>query len=198
MAAWFRSWWRDRPAAGIGRSACGRDALAALIAIVALSVSACGYSLAGRGSYLPTTIMTVGIPTFENGTAQQRIEQTLTEQVRSAFIGRNKYRVINQEAGADAVLRARIVGFTLQPAGLNQQQLTSRYLVTITLKVSFVDLKNPDMPLWSNDALTFRDEYDLGTSNANGGALIDQSPNVVARIAEDAARTIVTAIFEAF
>lgn len=198
MGGWSQSSWREGPATAVGASARDRRTVIGVIAIVALSASACGYSLAGHGSYLPTTIKTVGIPTFENGTAQQRLEQTLTEQVRSAFIGRGKYRVINEEAGADAVLRARIVGFTLQPSGLNQQQLTSRYLVTITLKVSFVDLKNPDMPLWSNDALTFRDEYDLGSSNVNGGTLIDQSPNVVARIAEDASRTIVTAIFEAF
>jgi hypothetical protein len=198
MGGWFPSWWRELGAPHGRRAARDGRALIGVIALAALSVSGCGYSLAGHGSYLPTTIRTVGIPTFENGTAQQRVEQTLTEQVRSAFIGRGKYRVINEEAGADAVLRARIVGFTLQPSGLNQQQLTSRYLVTITLKVSFVDLKNPDMPLWSNDALTFRDEYDLGTSNVNGGTLVDQSPNVVARIAEDASRTIVTAIFEAF
>jgi hypothetical protein len=193
MGASSPSWWPDA-----GRVIVGRRGLLCLFASLALGSTGCGYSLAGRGSYLPTTIRIVAIPTFENGTAQQRIEQTLTEQVRNKFIGRGKYDVQNDEAGADAVLRGRIVGFTLQPAGLNQQQLTSRYLVTITLKVSFIDLKNPDMPLWSTDALTFRDEYDLGSSNVNGGTLVDQSPNVVARIAEDAARTIVTAIFEAF
>jgi hypothetical protein len=193
MGAWCRSWLPEKR-----RIAVSRRGLLCLLAVVAVASSSCGYSLAGRGSYLPTTIRIVGIPTFENATAQQRIEQTLTEQVRSKFIGRGKYTVINQEAGADAVLRARIVGFTLQPSGLNQQQLTSRYLVTITLKVAFVDLKNPDMPLWSNDALTFKDEYDLGSPNATSGTLIDQSPNVVTRIADDASRTIVTAIFEAF
>ena len=174
--------------------------LVTLLAVcAALAASGCGYALAGHGSYLPTTIKTVGIPPIENGTDVQRIEQILTERVRNAFIDRGKYNVVNDETGADAVLRIRIVGFTLQPSGLNQQQLASRYLVTIVAKVSFVDLKNPGQPLWSNDALTFRDEYELGSTNAvNGATLVDQSRSVADRITTDAARTIVTAIFEAF
>jgi outer membrane lipopolysaccharide assembly protein LptE/RlpB len=167
-----------------------------------LATAGCGYSLAGRGSYLPASIKTVAIPPIENRTSYSRVEQLLTERVRGEFIGRGKYHVINEENGADGVaaLRAQIVSMTLQPAGLNQQQLTSRYLVTIVLKVSFVDLKNPDQPLWSNDALTFRDEYDLGTANpvTNGATLVDQYRPVVDRMSGDAARTIVTAIFEAF
>ena len=177
-----------------------RRHLFALLAVcAALTASGCGYALAGHGSYLPATIKTVGIPPIENGTDVQRIEQILTERVRNAFIDRGKYNVVNDETGADAVLRIRIVGFTLQPSGLNQQQLASRYLVTIVAKVSFVDLKNPGQPLWSNDALTFRDEYELGSTNtANGATLVDQQRSVADRITTDAARTIVTAIFEAF
>jgi len=176
-----------------------RHALAWLAVCAALAGSGCGYALAGRGSYLPATIKTVGIPPIENGTDVQRIEQILTERVRIAFINRGKYEVRNDETGADAVLRIRIVRMDFQPSGLNQQQLASRYLVTIVAKVSFVDLKNPGQPLWSNDALTFRDEYELGSTNAvNGATLVDQQRSVADRITTDAARTIVTAIFEAF
>jgi hypothetical protein len=174
--------------------------LLVLVIGAVLTAAGCGYSLAGRGSYLPASIKIVAIPPIENRTAYSRVEQLLTERVRAEFIGRGKYHdVRNEETGADASLRAQIISMTLQPAGLNQQQLTSRYLVTIVLKVSFVDLKNPDQPLWSNDALTFRDEYDLGTTNAiNGSTLVDQSRSVVDRMSQDAARTVVTAIFEAF
>jgi len=167
-----------------------------------LADAGCGYSLAGRGASLPASfknIKTVAIPPIENRTPYSRVEQLLTERVRGEFIGRGKFTPVNEEAGADASLRVQIASMTLQPAGLNQQQLTSRYNVTIVLKVSFVDLRNPDPPLWSNDALTFRDEYDLGTTNAiNGSTLVDQSKSVVDRMSQDAARTIVTAIFEAF
>jgi len=177
----------------------GRHALALLAVCTALAANGCGYALAGHGSYLPATIKIVGIPPVENDSAVPRIEQILTERVRLEFINRNKYRVINDEAGANAILRIRIVRMDFQPSGLNQQQLASRYLVTVVTKVSFVDVNNPGQPLWSNDALTFRDEYELGSTNAvNGATLVDQQRSVADRITTDAARTIVTAIFEAF
>ena len=176
-----------------------RQLFTLLAVCAALAGSSCGYALAGHGTYLPATIKIVGIPPVENDSSVPRIEQILTERVRLEFINRNKYRVINDEAGADAILRIRIVRMDFQPSGLNQQQLASRYLVTVVTKVSFVDLKNPGQPLWSNDALTFRDEYELGSTNAvNGATLVDQSRSVAERITSDAARTIVTAIFEAF
>jgi hypothetical protein len=194
MGAWYRSSLHSRKRI--------TAQLLLLLACVALVGTGCGYSLSGRGGVLPASARKVAIPPIENRTSFSRVEQLLTEKVRGEFIGRagGKVQVVNEEAGADASLRAQIVGFTLQPAGLNQQQLTSRYNVTIVLKVSFVDLTKPDAPpLWSNDALTFRDEYDLGTTNAaNGSTLVDQSKSTVDRIAQDAARTIVTAIFEAF
>jgi len=36
--------------------------------LAVLGGSGCGYALAGRGSFLPATIMTIGIPAFTNHT----------------------------------------------------------------------------------------------------------------------------------
>ena len=59
------------------------------------------------------------------------------------------------------------------------------------------------MVLWSNDALTFREEYQLqsaagGSVNIEGSTFFDQERSTVDRLSTDAARTIVTAILEAF
>jgi hypothetical protein len=54
--------------------------------------------------------------------------------------------------------------------------------------------------LWSNDALTFREEYEA-TSRSNTldvSTFLDQERSSVDRIATDVARTVVTAILEAF
>ena len=50
--------------------------------------SGCGYALAGRGSFLPAYIKTIGVPTFANKTTVFNLETTLTQKVRSEFIGR--------------------------------------------------------------------------------------------------------------
>src|SRR3954463_7374043 len=87
----------------------------------------CGYALAGRGSFLPTDIRVVAIPPLVNRTTFFDVEQILTEKVRNEFIGRGKYKIVTDPAGADAVLNAEITSITLQPVGLTSTQLASRY-----------------------------------------------------------------------
>jgi hypothetical protein len=175
---------------------------AALAAVVVLSVTApgCGYSLAGRGSFLPDTIRTVGIPQLVNRTSFFDVEQILTEKIRAEFIGRGKYRIQPEAAGADAVLSGEVLGIYVQPVGFTETQLASRYLFTLTMKVTFTDANTSEV-LWSNDSLTFREEYELATRGnvaLEGAAFLDQERAAFDRIASDIARTVVTAILEAF
>ena len=167
---------------------------------VVLALPGCGYSLAGRGSFLPSYIQTVGIPQLLNRTAFYDVEQILTEKVRAEFIGRGKYRITPDAAGADAVLTGEVIGIYVQPIGFTEQQLASRYQFTLQMKVVFTDSRT-GQELWSNDALTFREEYELATrgNTAIGGAeFLDQERSAFDRIATDIARTVVTAILEAF
>ena len=169
------------------------------IVLLALLLVGCGYALAGRGSFLPEYIRTVGIPPLDNRTTF-RFEQVLTEKIRTEFIGRGKYSVVPTETGAQAVLTGAIVSITAQPAGFTEQQLASRYLFTLTMSVAFTDATTNEV-LWSNDALTFRGEYDLQTrSNValEGTAFSDVERQAMERISTDVARTVVTAILEAF
>ena len=173
---------------------------AALILTLALVSSSCGYALAGRGSFLPDYIRVVGIPPIENRSTYQQVELVLTEKIRTEFIGRGKYTVLPEASGSDAVLTGEITGISAQPVGFNENQLASRYLFTMTMRVQLTDART-NMVLWSNDALTFREESDLtsrGVTAFQGTDFIDQERSSFDRIASDVARTVVTAILEAF
>jgi len=162
--------------------------------------SGCGYALAGRGSFLPDYIRVVGIPPLLNLSAFFQVEQVLTEKIRTEFIGRGKYTVIPEVTGADAVMTGTVTSIIVQPIGFTDQQLASRYLFTLTMRVQFVDARTNQI-LWSNESLTFREEYDLSTrSNTalQGDAFLSQERTSFERIAGDVARTVVTAILEAF
>jgi hypothetical protein len=172
-------------------------ALAVLVAAV-LS-SSCGYTLAGRGSFLPETIKTVGIPDFTNRTPYFEASQVVAQSVRTEFIGRGKYKVLPQDTGVDAVLKAQINNITLAPSGFNETQQATRYVITISVGIQFVQTSDNKV-LWQNPGLVFREEYQL----ASGGGVLDpatffgQSSNAVSRMATDFARTVVSAILEAF
>jgi hypothetical protein len=175
--------------------------LSVLSPVVALAVasSSCGYALAGRGSFLPADIRVVAVPLLENKTTIARIEQNFTEKIRSEFIDRGKYEIVSGAAGADAVLSGAITGVSYQPIGLTDQQQASRYRFIVTMRVQFTDSRNNQV-LWANEGLTFSEDYDLsrGGTQLEGAVLLEQEAPAVDRLATDLARTVVTAILEAF
>lgn len=168
--------------------------------LVGFVTSGCGYALAGRGSFLPADIQIVGIPLLENDSTFFQVEQILTEKIRTEFIGRGKYRVVPDAPSADAVLSGAVTSISVQPVGFTDLQLASRYLFTLSMRVRFTDTRTNEV-LWANDSLTFREEYELstrGTTALEGASFLDQERSSFDRIAGDVARTVVTAILEAF
>jgi hypothetical protein len=125
-------------------------------AALAASSGGCGYSLAGRGSFLPATIRVIGVPEFANQTTYVEVERRFTERVRSELIGRGRNQVMAQESGADAVLRGTITGLSIVPANFNDNQQATRYIIIINTKIEFVDLK-AGKTLWENPSMVFRE-----------------------------------------
>ena len=167
---------------------------------VSVLSSGCGYALAGRGSFLPDYIETIGIPMFENATTAFEVEQLLTQQVRQEFIGRGQYRVVAETTDVDAVLEGTIRTISIQPASFTGDQQASRYIFTLTARIEFRDMTTDDV-LWENPALVFRDEYEVasgGGDTPSVSAFFGQRSNAVERVAVDFAETVVSSILEAF
>ncbi|MEW5980955.1 MAG: LPS assembly lipoprotein LptE [Acidobacteriota bacterium] len=170
-----------------------------LVLIVGLLGTSCGYSLAGRGTFLPASIQVIGVPQLANASPYFGVEQPFTEKIRSEFIGRGRYRVLPQEAGVDAVLRGSILSIAIQPSNFNAQQQATRYLVTITTKIEFFDLQ-ANKVLWENSSMVVREEYDLppDVQAADPQVFLGSAANALDRISTEFARTVVSAILEAF
>jgi hypothetical protein len=159
----------------------------------------CGYSLAGRGSFLPDYIRTIGVPLFVNNTVVFDVERRVTERVRSELIGRGRYKVQPDRTGVDAVLTGEIQSITLAPAAFTREQQASRYTLTLVAKIEFRDLKT-DKVLWSNAAMQFAEQFDVSTSvtGLDAKAFLGQDVNALERLAAEFARALVSAILEAF
>ena len=165
------------------------------------SVSGCGYALAGRGSALPPSVRTVGIPMFTNRTTVFNLETTVTTKVRAEFIGRTKYVIVPTASGADGVLIGEVTSVSIVPSAFNAQQLASRYAITMTARVELRDV-HADMVLWENPSLVFRQEFDAtgtqGTGAIDATTFFGQDTNAFDRLSGEFARSIVSAILEAF
>jgi hypothetical protein len=170
-----------------------------LYSVCVLVFPSCGYSLAGRGSFLPAYVQTLGVPTFANHTVVFNLETMLTQKVRSEFIGRGKFQILPEATGVDALLSGEIVAVNILPASFTPNQLASRYAITMVAKIELRDMRENKV-LWENPSVTFRQEYDAtgGRAVIDPAAFFQQDTNALERLSTEFARTIVSAILEAF
>lgn len=172
---------------------------AVLPAVLALA-PACGYSLAGRGNFLPDYIAVIAIPTFENRSDRIEIEELFTLKVVEEFNARGKYKIQPEEAGADAVLRGAVLSFNSAPSVLEgaqpgaQPTQASTYTVVVRAQVEFRDLV-ADNVIWSSNSFQFRDDYEVGEDPE---AFFDQEGLTLQRLGEEFAKSLVSSILEAF
>ena len=85
------------------------------------------------------------------------------------------------------MLTAEVLGISVQPVGFTEQQLASRYLFQLTMKVAFTETRTNQL-LWSNDALTFTAEYELstrGNTAIQGAAFLSQERSSFDRISNE-------------
>jgi len=169
------------------------------VALGILAQSECGYSLAGRGSFLPVYIKRIGVPLFTNSTTVFDLDRKVTDKVRAEFIGRGKWTIVPDQTGVDGVLSGTITGVTLTPVAFNQQQQATRYALAMTGSVEFKDMQTNKI-LWTNPAMSYREEFDVPASvnTLDTQAYFGQDANAIDRLSNEFARALVSAILEAF
>jgi hypothetical protein len=188
-------------ALGFRLSALGKRVAATLLIVLAAALhSGCGYSLAGRGSFLPEYIQAIGVPTFANRTTIFSVETQLTDKVRSELIGRGRYRVLPEATGVDAVLTGEVTGVSIVPISLDPAtNLPTRNAITMSARVQLMDVRE-NRVLWENPSVVFRQESEQTNAGPAGdaAAFFTQDINALDRMTTEFARTIVSAILEAF
>ncbi len=169
-----------------------------LLLVVAAIHSGCGYSLAGRGSFLPAYIKRIGVPQFTNNTAVFELDRQVTERVRTEFIGRGKWTIVPDATGVDGLVTGVISSVTLTPVAFNNAQQATRYALTLSASVEFKDMR-ANKVIWSNPSMQYREEFALDpTSAVDTATFLGQDVNARERMSNEFARALVSAILEAF
>lgn len=165
----------------------------AILGLLALLVS-CGYHPVGAGSQLPPDVKILAVPSFRNQTHTYHVETDLTSAVIREFNTRTRYRVIQSEDDADAVLHGTVVSAEVAPVAYDSVTgRASTGLVTIIIKVTLT--ARDGRILYSNPNYIFRDQYQI--SNELASFFEEQGP-ALDRISRDFSHTLVSNILEAF
>jgi outer membrane lipopolysaccharide assembly protein LptE/RlpB len=170
-------------------------ALPLALVLAALATAGCGYRVAGHAANVPSEWKTIAVPAFKNDTTRYRIEQRFTQAVIREFITRTKYRVVQDEPSADAVLHGEVLSIDTTPVlfDANTGQVTTM-LVTVHAKVALVDNRT-QKAVYQNDDMVFRDEYPI-SSDVN--SFFEEQDPALERMSRDLASHLVANVLEGF
>jgi len=178
-----------------------------LLAPLLVLLSACGYHVGGKADLLPQTIHTVYIPAFGNITQRYTLTDRLPEAISREFIARTRYRPVPKEDEADAILRGAVTNYYAYPiiSDPNTGRATSLQM-GVTMQISLVE-RTTGKVLYNRPGLDIRQRYEIApvTNNPNlnvqlpkPNTYFDESEAGLERLSREAARTVVSAILEAF
>ena len=152
-----------------------------------------------HGTFLPSYIQTVGIPQFINTTPYYEVENVFSQDVRTEFINRGKYKIVPDATGVDALLTGEILAIVIAPASFTDQAQASRYTIQVTAKIEFRDM-HTNKVIWDNPQWLFREEYEASAAAdaLDPNAFFAQEANALDRVGTEFAKSVVSTILEAF
>ena len=169
--------------------------------LLLMPLSGCGYSLAGRGSFLPASIKIIAVPLFTNNSVVLELERRVTDKVRAELAGRGKYRVeASTTVPHDAVLSGVITSVALLPSTYNNARQATQYTLTLTASVELKMAGENGKVVWANPSVQFREEFPVTSTTlaSDPAAFLGNDINALERLASEFARSVVAAMLEAF
>lgn len=114
-----------------------------ILCVLALSVGCKGgYSFTGAS--IPPQAKTISVKTFPNyaSTVNPQLSQTLTDELRNLFSSQTNLSVTGGEG--DLQISGEIVGYATKASALSGSDEVAMNRLTITIKVKFVNVYDPD------------------------------------------------------
>jgi outer membrane lipopolysaccharide assembly protein LptE/RlpB len=166
------------------------------IATLALALAAlpgCGYHVSGHGDLVPKSVKTIAIQPFGNTTSRYKLARTLPEDIAHEFLSRTRYKIVADPSQADAVLTGTLVNYGAYPT-ISAGGRSTTVEAVVTLQVTFTNRANGAV-IFSRPSAEFRERYEI---SADPKAYFDESATAMGRLSKDVARSVVSAILEAF
>jgi len=133
---------------------------AAIICVSLALLFGCGYSFAPQGKYIENRIQRVYVKSFDNKTAQAEIENYFRTAFINQFIQNSRFKIVNSEEGADAIVKGTILNLNTSPLSYMKNDLAAEERATVTLEVTFRENESGKI-IWSSKNMTGTVDYAL-------------------------------------
>jgi hypothetical protein len=168
-----------------------------LAAAAGTLASGCGYALQGRGITTDSSVKRIGVPLFRDRSGKPGLDARVTQAVVEELLKRGRFTIVRETTNVDAIVDGEIVAWNAVPVNFNSETGTTqatRYSISLTASVVYRKIGQKE-PLWSSDAFSQRDEYDMGE---NAQSFFDREMLSIERLSAAFARNLVAAMLEAF
>ncbi len=160
-----------------------------------LLVNSCGYHVSNHMDALPKKIRTIAIPAFENLTTRYKLSDQLPANLTREFISRTRYQVVSDPDNADAILRGAVTNYIYYPTTTDQTTgRASSVQMSVFLQLNLID-RQTGAVLFTRPSMEVRQRYEISVDQA---AYFEESDIGLDRLSRDVAKTVVSAILEAF
>jgi outer membrane lipopolysaccharide assembly protein LptE/RlpB len=166
----------------------------AALLLAVLSLSGCGYHVAGTTNLLPKEIHTIAVTPWNNASNQYKLSGFTTEAVSRELLSRTRYNVIADPGKADAVLSGSIVNI-FSNATVSDPATGRGTGAQIIVQVQVRLVAKDGKILYDRPNLEFRERYEISTDPRQ---YLDESQAALQRLSRDIARTVISGILENF
>lgn len=166
-----------------------------LLGVSLLLTTSCGYHVSGHSDLIPATVKTIAIPAFNNITGRYRLTELMPAALTREFISRTRYQIVADEKQADAVLRGAVLNYLFFPTVVDQVTGRSAGVqVLVVLQLTLTERATGKV-LYNRPSMEVRNRYEIAIDPK---AYFEESELASDRVSKDVARSIVSAVLEAF
>ncbi len=168
----------------------GKARLTCLLALLLMTLSGCGYHIAGKSGTLPGGVTSLTIPVFVNSTGKPDIEGIMT----SAFV-REFVTTVPVKKDADAEMTGNIVSYSQRGVSFTGQDVTQEYRLTVVVSIVLKDRKDGHI-IWQDKNITDYEDYKVETTDVTRTEEVEIE--VLRKLSTDMARKIKERMLENF
>jgi Lipopolysaccharide-assembly len=163
------------------------------LAFALAALTGCGYHVSGHGDMVPKSVKTIAIPAFGNTTMRYKLARTLPEDIAHEFLSRTRYKIVSDPNQADAVLTGNLINYAAFPT-ISAGGRSTTVEAVVTLQVTLTNRANGGV-IFNRSSSEFRERYEI---TGDPTTYFDESGTAMLRLSKDVARSVVSAVLEAF
>jgi outer membrane lipopolysaccharide assembly protein LptE/RlpB len=161
--------------------------------LASLMFAGCGYHVSGHADLLPSTIHTIAIPPVDNVTNRYKLSNYLGSMLTREFISRTRYKIVTDPNQADAILKAAVIRYYSTPVVSVNGRATTVQLSAI-MQISLTERATGKV-FFNRPNMEVRQRYEISLNQLE---YFEESDIALDRVSREVARSVVSAVLEAF